>query len=349
MNTAKIRVAIVFPSDAKELQATRVENSRLKEVALSLVHAGAQVVSAPYCDAVAGEIEAHLADVNVVLVWYNPFEAGRDRSQLNAMLRSLAAKGVRVSAHPDVIDKMGTKDVLYQTRHLTWGTDVRRYKSLEVMRAQLPIALRSGPRVLKQLRGQSGDGVWKVSLTNSSPPMQIAVRHATRSSVEQVMSLDDFLTTCRPYFEQFGAMIDQPFQSRLNEGMIRCYVVRDRVEGFGEQLINALYPAPQGKPQTEAPQPGPRLYFAADRPDFGALKYQLETEWIPQLCDVLQIKRDDLPALWDADFMFGEKTSAGEDTFVLCEINMSCVYPFPPSAMQALVADVMGSVSLLIS
>ncbi len=342
MNTATIRVAIVFPADTTALSATRLQDSRLNEVAQSLARAGAQVVSAPYCDAIAGEVEAHLTTVNVVLVWYNPFEAGRDRSQLNAMLRALAAKGIRVSAHPDVIDKMGTKDVLYQTRHLSWGTDVRRYENLDAMQAQLPLALRSGPRVLKQLRGQSGDGVWKVSLTSSSPQMQVSVRHAKRDSIEQVMTLDNFLTTCRPYFEQFGAMIDQPFQARLNEGMIRCYVVRDRVEGFGEQLINALYPAPQGQPQTEAPQPGPRHYFAADRPDFGALKHQLETEWIPQLCDALQIKRDDLPALWDADFMFGEKTSNGEDTFVLCEINMSCVYPFPPSAMQALVADVMG-------
>jgi hypothetical protein len=339
MRVAPYRVAIVFPADPLLLSATRVENSRLKEVARALASAGAEVVSAPFCDEIASESEARLADVDFVLVWYNPFEFGRDRSRLNAMLSALAARGVGVSAHPQVIDKMGTKDVLYQTRHLSWGTDVRRYDSLDTMRAELPAALRSGPRVLKQMRGQSGDGVWKVSLTNASPPLQVAVRHAKRDSVEEIMLLDDFLSCCRPYFEQFGAMIDQPFQSRLNEGMIRCYVVGDRVAGFGEQLVNALYPAPEGRPQTEAPQPGPRLYFPADRADFQPLKRKLESEWIAQLCEALQIKRDELPALWDADFMFGEKTSAGEETYVLCEINMSSVYPFPPSAMKPLVEE----------
>ncbi len=342
MPAPQYRVAILFPANATELLATSVQNSRLKEVALSLAAARLQVVSAPYRDEIATQIEARLRDVHFILVWYNPFEAGRDRSRLNAMLRRLAHKGVLVSAHPDVIDKMGTKEVLYQTRHLSWGTDVRRYESLEAMRSQLPAALALGPRVLKQLRGQSGDGVWKVALVPSSLPLKLAVRHATRDSEEHVMALDDFLADCRPYFEQFGAMIDQPFQPRLIEGMIRCYVVRDRVAGFGEQLINALYPAPEGQPQSQAPQPGPRLYFPADRIDFQALKHQLETEWIPQLLDTLQLQRQQLPVLWDADFMFGPKDSAGKDTYVLCEINMSSVYPFAPSAMDALVADVVN-------
>jgi len=33
--------------------------------------------------------------------------------------------------------------------------------------------------------------------------------------------------------------------------------------------------------------------------------------------------------LWDADVMYGEKDANGADTYVLCEINVSAVYPFP--------------------
>ncbi len=341
MPAANYKVGIVFPANATDNSETRIENTRLSEVARALTRAGAQVVSAPFCDEIALEIEARLAAVDFVLVWYNPFEGGRDRSRLNAMLRALAARGVGVSAHPDVIDKMGTKDVLYQTRHLSWGTDVRRYDSVDAMRAGLPLALRSGPRVLKQMRGQSGDGVWKVSLADAGSPLQVSVRHAVRGSVETHMTFDEFLVHCEPYFTQFGAMIDQPFQSRISEGMIRCYVVGDRVAGFGEQLINALYPAAPGQLQSEAPQPGPRLYFPADRADFQPLKRKLEGEWIAQMCEALNIKHEHLPALWDADFMYGEKLSAAEDGYVLCEINMSSVYPFPPSAMAPLVDEVM--------
>jgi hypothetical protein len=341
MTQDKHRIAIVFPADAKELAATRVENTRLAGVTQALASAGAEVISAPFCDEIANEIEARIAAMDLALVWYNPFESGRDRSRLNAMLRSVAAKGVKVSAHPDVIDKLGTKDVLWQTRHMPWGTDVRRYGSAEAMRAELPALLAQGPRVLKQMRGQSGDGVWKVSLKDASQQL-LAVRHAKRGSQEELMPLDDFVSFCSPYFAHGGAMIDQPFQDRLREGMIRCYVVGGQVAGFGEQLINALYPAPAGQPDSEAPEPGPRLYFPADRAEFQELKRQLKNEWIAQMCQVLSIESHELPVLWDADFIRGPKTADGQDTYVLCEINISSVYPFPPSALQHLVNEALA-------
>jgi hypothetical protein len=340
MNQRKNQIAIVFPANAQELAAMRVENTRLAGIAQALSHAGAQVVSATFCDEIAGEIEGRLAGVDLALVWYNPVESGRDRSRLNAMLRSVAAQGVKVSAHPDVIDKMGTKDVLWNTRQMAWGTDLRRYSSLDAMRAELPALLTRGSRVLKQMRGQSGDGVWQVSWKDAAQQL-VAVRHAKRGSAEQVMHWSDFLSLCKPYFADGGAMIDQPYQARLKEGMIRCYVVGDQVAGFGEQLINALYPAPAGRPSSEAPEPGPRLYFPADRADFQSLKLKLEEDWIAQMCELLAIEPHDLPVLWDADFIRGEKTSSGEDTYVLCEINISSVYPFPPSALAPLMTEVL--------
>ena len=45
------------------------------------------------------------------------------------------------------------------------------------------------------------------------------------------------------------------------------------------------------------------------------------------------------PVLWDVDFLYGPKDNQGADTFVLCEINVSSVYPFPPDAMAPLVAE----------
>ena len=46
----------------------------------------------------------------------------------------------------------------------------------------------------------------------------------------------------------------------------------------------------------------------------------------------LDIPTASLPALWDADFLYGPKTEDGSDTYVLCEINVSCVAPYPDSA-----------------
>ncbi len=353
MTTEQRRLAILFPADAQQLFATKLEQSRFADIAAAFRAAGADVVGAPFADQLVDDVQDRLLGVASVLVWFNPNEAGRDRSILNAMLRDVASTGVQVSANPDVIDRMGTKEVLYRTRSMSWGCNIRYYLTVDAMLAELPGTLASaGPRVLKQLRGQSGDGIWQVDLAEASGTQQatvsqdamvsqgtkVRVRHAKRGSVAETMTLNAFVSRCRPYFASGGGMIDQPYQSRLPEGMVRCYVVGDKVAGFGEQLVNALYPAPSGALPGETPQPGPRNYFPPTRPDFQRLKEKLEQEWIAAMCDLLGLDRSQLPVLWDADLLYGPKDAGGADTFVLCEINVSSVYPFPQDALQPLVA-----------
>jgi hypothetical protein len=219
------------------------------------------------------------------------------------------------------------------------------------MQAELPASLAAGgPRVLKQIRGQSGDGVWKVepadtrapSSSTSSQAMSLRVRHAKRGSPEEILTLAAFVARCRDYFAAGGGMIDQVYQPRLTEGMIRCYVVGGRVAGFGEQLVNMLYPAAPGAPASEAPLPGPRLYYPPTRPDFQRLKMRLEQEWGDELCRLVGLEKAQLPVLWDADFLYGPQDANGADTYVLCEINVSSVYPFPPSARAPLVEETVG-------
>ena len=121
------RVAIVFPADANEQPSTNLEQSRFAGVAEALSGAGIEAVGAPYADPFVEDIRARLLTVDGVLVWINPIQGGRDRSVLNAMLADVASRGVFVSAHPEVIAKMGTKEVLYRTREMSWGCDTRRY------------------------------------------------------------------------------------------------------------------------------------------------------------------------------------------------------------------------------
>ena len=51
------------------------------------------------------------------------------------------------------------------------------------------------------------------------------------------------------------------------------------------------------------------------------------------------LPRERLPLLWDCDFMLGERDASG-DRYVLCEVNVSSVSPFPPSAIPLPVAAV---------
>jgi hypothetical protein len=48
------------------------------------------------------------------------------------------------------------------------------------------------------------------------------------------------------------------------------------------------------------------------------------------------LERDVLPIIWDADFLYGPRNAAGEDTYVLCEINVSSVFPIPEQAPAAI-------------
>ena len=50
----------------------------------------------------------------------------------------------------------------------------------------------------------------------------------------------------------------------------------------------------------------------------------------------LGIETGDLPLIWDADFLYGPKSAGGKDSFVLCEINVSAVSPFPDHAIPQL-------------
>jgi hypothetical protein len=157
--------------------------------------------------------------------------------------------------------------------------------------------------------------------------------------VETEMTITAFCQRCEVYFRgPDGRMIDQEYQERLPEGMVRCYLVHDRVAGFGHQAVNALFPAPPGAAPEEAPQPGPRLYHPPSLPDFQGLRRKLEDEWVPALRRQLGIEREVLPILWDCDFLLGAKGARGEDTYVLCEINVSSVAPYPESAVPAIVA-----------
>jgi hypothetical protein len=347
-----LRLAILSSGDRHSRKNTTADNSRFADLFRAFAARRIRVEPAIYHDDFCEEVREQLMQVDGVLVWVNPIEGGRDRSVLDSMLRDVAAAGVFVSAHPDVILKLGTKEVLYRTRNLGWGCDTHLYASLDQMIRELPLRLAPGKaRVLKQHRGNGGNGVWKVQLTKdyfanrigataaalTQPETVIRVRHALRGCTEEEITLGEFYHRCEPYFCANGLMIDQEYQKRLPEGMIRCYLVHDTVAGFGHQAINALFPAAPGAPSTEAPPPGPRLYHPPSVPEFQILKGKLEQEWVPSAQRLLGIETEDLPILWDCDFLLGSKGDNGEDSYVLCEINVSSVAPYPESAVSYIV------------
>src|SRR3546814_2100408 len=114
MLTRPARVAIVWRGDAAAATAGIDSNPRLRPVVDACHNRGVDVTTVVYRNEVAAEIEARLADACGVLVWVDPIGGGEDRAVLDPMLRRLSNRGVLVSAHPDVIDTIGTKEVLHK-------------------------------------------------------------------------------------------------------------------------------------------------------------------------------------------------------------------------------------------
>jgi hypothetical protein len=330
-----IKLALLWPRDVPKWHAATPRESRLSRVFNEMAALGIEAEPALYADDVVDQVRAQLLACDGVLVWVDPLFTARSRTVLDAMLRDVAAKGVWVSAHPDVILKMGAKEVLYRTRHLGWGTDIHLYREAVTLHEEFPRQLQlAGPRVVKQNRGNGGQGVWKVELISAAAQGAPIVRvlHASRGSLPEELPLVDFLTRCEAYFADGGCIIDQPFQPRLPDGMIRCYMGADKVIGFGHQLIKALIPPPPEGPNSEAAAPGPRIMHAASAPEFQALKTLMESDWTPKMMGLLDIDAGSLPIIWDADFLYGPRDPSGKDTYVLCEINVSSVFPFPVQA-----------------
>jgi len=295
----------------------------------------------PYTDDAVDAVREEILSCDGVLVWVNPIQDGVNRTTLDSLLREVSERGVFVSAHPDVILKLGTKEVIFHTRQLGWGSDCALYSSPADLKNRFPSRLAEHARlVLKQGRGNGGNGVWSVALveqesaTGPEPIVRVQDAQVSDGSSE-TMTLADFMERCDEYFEWSGCLVDQEYQKRLADGMLRCYFNHDEVVGFARQWPKGLLPFEQGESPLESPR---SVMEGPDGPTYQALRNKVEREWVPQMKTILHLTRDSLPVIWDADFLYGQKDPAGADTFVLCEINVSAVWPFPPMASETVAA-----------
>lgn len=318
------------------------KNDRFNERFGALVHAfrekGFAVSAYFYLPQQSDSIFETLVHHNGVLVWVNPGEGGSERELLDPLLRRLSSAGCFVSAHPDAIEKIGTKNILMETRAMEWGCDVCRYARFEEFREEFPISLqKNGTRILKLLKGNGGNAIYKVSSIPGDTSI-VSVINA-KTPAERRVPLARFIDEWRSYFDGGKVLIDQEWIPQLVNGMVRCYVSGSRVCGFGYQEINALYPA-ASRFSTESPAPGSRCYFTEECGLFQDLRYAMEQRWIPQMAELCSLDAGMLPVIWDVDFFIDPAAvTDGEKKYTLCEINASSVSPYPPSAVPYIVEE----------
>ncbi|MFL5789811.1 MAG: Cj0069 family protein [Flavisolibacter sp.] len=311
---------------------------KYKDLANAFISSGFSVQSVLYNDEEKEQLYSTLSAFDAILVWVNPIEQGKDRTHLNNLLSRLSHQGCLVSAHPNAILKMGTKEVLFRTKQMDWGGNIQLYTSYNEFEKNFPKSLEQRKvKVLKQYRGNGGNGVFKIS--HNTTNNEVTITPAQRGAGPTSFSWNDFFNFFKSYFENNGMLIEQEWNANHQNGMVRCYLCGNKVAGFGYQEINALYEinTPEG---TRMLPPGSRYYFSENCGLFADLKQIMETFWVPKLQDIQSIPTDLLPIIWDADFFINQVNNPPAiGKYSLCEINVSSVSPFPPSAIPFIVKE----------
>ena len=114
-------------------------------------------------------MEAFTATVKAVdgiIVRINPGQlSAADQSEFDTLMRECIASGIPVWSSPDVQIQMGAKDALCRIAHLNCGlADTLAYYTPEEFKAGFYKTMAYQPRVIKQNRGSSGEGIWIIKL-----------------------------------------------------------------------------------------------------------------------------------------------------------------------------------------
>lgn len=237
-----------------------------------------------------------------------------------SMLRQLCENGIIGMPHPDAMIGYGAKDALVKLTNTSLvPKDTYAYYSLQELFEQFPSSLAKGERVLKQNRGSTGEGIWRVSLVDEGEvphaKSKIKCTEAKDNHVEY-WELRDFMYFCEQYITgDNGMLVDMPFLPRIKEGEIRLLMLKDCP-------INVVHK----KPQDHEDAFSATLFSgAAYRYDSPEEWQELVTSFLMQLPDVTkQLGGYDLPLLWTADFIL-DTNPDGTDCYILGEMNCSCV------------------------
>ncbi len=107
-------------------------------------------------DRVVNEFDAYVSRIN-------PGNIPGGEAAYFDMLRKLSDAGVVGMPHPDVMIGYGARDALTKlTDTGLVSEDTYAYYTVEQFKDRFPLSLSNGERVLKQNRGLTGEGIWRV-------------------------------------------------------------------------------------------------------------------------------------------------------------------------------------------
>lgn len=240
-------------------------------------------------------------------------------------LNRLSKAGLVGMSTPDAMINFGAKDALVKlaTTDLV-PDDTYAYYTIEEFNKTFPVSISHRERVLKQNRGSTGTGIWRVVVVDERPykagdslPLDTKLKctEAVDNHVEY-HELGDFMKFCEQYIVgDNGMLVDMPFMPRIKEGEIRILMV-------GPNPIFVVHKKPAEGADSFSATLFSGAKYTYDAPEkWPELVEMLKTS-LPMISD--KIGGFDIPLIWTADFMLDWDENKN-DKYVLGEINCSCV------------------------
>lgn len=228
-------------------------------------------------------------------------------------------------AHPDSMINFGAKSALVKLNKTALvPEDTWVYYDIPEFQKNFPISLSHGVRVLKQNRGSTGQGIWRVEVEDERPhkvgdslPLDTKIKctEAFDNHVEHRL-LGEFMNFCNDYIVgENGMLVDMRFLPRIKEGEVRILMV-------GPHPIFVVHKKPADSADAFSATLFSGAKYTYDSPEKWKTLVDFFLETLPMIKQALDEK--EVPLIWTADFIF-DTDENGKDKYVLGEINCSCV------------------------
>ncbi|MBP3088701.1 hypothetical protein EML15_06000 [Corynebacterium sp. sy017] len=244
------------------------------------------------------------------------------------LLSKLSDAGLIGMSTPAEMMAYGAKDALVKLNDTDLvPADTAAYYDVETFHNTFPTSLSYGERVLKQNRGSTGSGIWRVQLEDKELAAQVTPGTALPLDTKlrcteavdnhtEIRELGEFMDFCDQYIiGDNGMLVDMRFMPRIVEGEIRILLV-----GPHPVFVVHKKPAEGGDNFSATLFSGAKYTY--DKPESWQELIDMFAQARPVIAE--KLGGDNIPLIWTADFMLADAED-GSDTYVLGEINCSCV------------------------
>jgi len=277
---------------------------------------------------------------------------GGDQGKFDDGMRAIRKQGIQVWPSPDVMEFMGAKDALTKIATLTCGLpDTLSHYDAAAFTAGFKKTMKFQPRVIKQNRGSSGEGIWIIKLKSGDYCKEYGAASCTDSDVLDLMEANDnhaeehtvaeFVEFCvngrtsksgtwtskgaGKYLEggkaAGGQLVDQRFCPRIVEGELRYNLV-------GNQLIGIIHKKPkEGGISAVGGTGSIYTYYGPNEKKFAALTGTFLTGDMNKIMPYLGLDGEPIPLWWTTDFINSSPVGTAEkdEKWIVGEFNCSCV------------------------